>query len=172
MDAILFSVMDLCKRHGKLLRTDLDGTALLASIAFVESSGGKNNYPNFEPYWAPEGKVFTIEGKLQRSRHPLSNKLVVERFNEYGMASACSFSSWQILYHTAADLGFKKAPWLLWEDAIAILWVIKRLNVLVGHGAETIEHFADAWNSGSFRDRIIPKEYIEKVSDVYTKLTT
>ncbi|KKL98976.1 hypothetical protein LCGC14_1819020, partial [marine sediment metagenome] len=113
MDAILFSVMDLCERHGKLLRTDLDGTALLASIAFVESSGGKNNYPNFEPYWAPEGKVFTIEGKLQRSRHPLSNKLVVERFNEYGMASACSFSSWQILYHTAADLGFKKAPWLL-----------------------------------------------------------
>lgn len=172
MDAILSSVMDLCKRHGKLLEIDLDGTALLAAIAFVESSGGKNNYPNFEPYWAPEGKVFTIEGKLQRSRHPLSNKLVAKRFEEYGMASACSFSSWQILYHTAADLGYRRAPWLLWEDAIAILWVIRRLNAIAGHGAETIEHFADAWNSGTFRDRIIPKEYIEKVTDVYRKLTT
>lgn len=172
MDAILPSVMNLCKQHSRMLKADLDGTALLAAIAYVESSGGRNNYPNFEPYWAPEGKIFTIEGKLQRSKHPLSNKIVSDRFEDYGMASACSFSSWQILYHTAADLGFNKPPWMLWEDAIAILWVVRRLNAIAGHGAESIVHFADAWNSGSFRDRIIPGEYIEKVSDVYRKLTT
>ena len=170
MDAIIPSVMDLCKQHSESLNTNLNNTALLAAIAYVESSGGRNNYPNFEPYWAPEGKSFTIEGKIQTSRHPLSNKIVVERFDKWAMASACSFSSWQILYHTAADLGYRRAPWFLWDDTIAILWVVKRLNVLVKHGAETIEQFADAWNSGSFKDKIVPKEYIDKVSNIYNKL--
>jgi hypothetical protein len=87
------------------------------------------------------------------------------------MSSACSFSAWQILYHTAADLGYRRAPWLLWENEIAIVYVVKRLNAIAGYGATEVAHFADAWNSGSHRDRIVPKEYIEELKDRYERLT-
>lgn len=161
-------VRAICQANGSQLSTvQLDGPRLLMAIAMIESSGGMNNYPNFEPYWVPAGTVFTIEGKIQRGRHPLSNQLVVDRYADHGMASGCSFSAWQILYHTAADMGFKDKPWKLWDNKVAIHWVVKRLKKLEKQGAVSIEQFADAWNSGSFKDKIIPERYIKEVSEAY-----
>ena len=163
-------VKSICEAWGQSINTDLDGAKLLMAIAAIESSGGVNNYPNFEPYWVPEGTAFTIEGKIQQGRHPVSNPRVVDRYEAHGMASGCSFSSWQILYHTAADMGFKGQPWELWDDKVAVEWVVRRLNKLAKQGAKSIEQFADAWNSGSFKDRIIPERYIKEVSEAYQEV--
>jgi hypothetical protein len=157
----------ICRGNGDAVKGPLNGYALLAAIALVESTGGVNNYPNFEPYWVPEGNAFTIEGKIQKGRHPSTNSIVRARFDKFGMASGCSFSSWQILYHTAADMGYSGAPWELWNDHFAIQWVVKLLNRIYETGAETVANVADAWNSGTHKDRIVPEAYIKKLCAAY-----
>ncbi len=160
----------ICHANKDAVQGPLNGYALLAAIALVESTGGVNNYPNFEPYWVPEGTAFTIEGKIQKGRHPLTNSLVNARFLKYGMAAGCSFSSWQILYHTAADMKYSGAPWELWNDHFAIHWVVKLLNRIHETGADTIEKVADAWNSGTYKDRIVPEAYIAKLKAAYDEI--
>ncbi len=163
-------IRSMCHSMGHQINTDLNGAILLMAIAVIETSGGVNNYPNFEPYWIPDGTAFTIEGKIQKGRHPLDNLIVSERYAKHGMAAGCSYSAWQILYHTAADMGFDGKPWELWDNMVAITWVIKRLNKVAKLGASTVEQFADAWNSGSFKDKIVPERYIKELSEAYYEL--
>lgn len=170
LDALLERVNVLCEGHAHEVNGSLDGYRLLAAIAVVESTGGRNNYPNFEPYWIPEGEGGIVENSRQTGRHPKSNAVVVDRFAAYGLAAGCSFSSWQILYHTAADLGFVGQPWDLWDDEVAVEWVVKLLNRICSQGATTVEEVADAWNSGTFKDTIIPERYIEKFTNAYNAL--
>ena len=167
---MLTDVERICRAHSDAVKGSLNGYALLAAIAEVESSGGVNNYPNFEPYWVPEGTSFTIEGRIQKGRHPSSNSIVRLRYEKYGMASGCSFSSWQILYHTAADMGYVGVPWDLWNDHFAINWVVKLLNRIQEAGADTLAEVADAYNSGTHKDRIVPKHYIAKIDAAYKRI--
>ncbi|KKN47805.1 hypothetical protein LCGC14_0659260 [marine sediment metagenome] len=170
VEGVLPELDRLCRGNGDAIKGPLNGYALLVAIALIESTGGINNYPNFEPYWVPEGTVFTIEGRIQKGRHPLSNTLVNGRYNKFGMASGCSFSSWQILYHTAADMGYGGAPWDLWNDHFAIQWVVKLLNRIHETGADTVAKVADAYNSGTHKDRIVPELYIAKIEAAYNKI--
>ena len=160
----------LCRQWGDEVSGDLDGFCLLSTIAMVESSGGRNNYPNFEPYWIPKGKSGIIENSRQTGRHPISNTLVNHRFEMYGLSAGCSFSSFQILYHTAADIGYTGAPWMLWNDDMAIRWVVALLSRIIASGADTIEKIADAWNSGNHKDDIVPVEYIEEFRKTYNEI--
>jgi len=149
----------------------IDGDKLIQAIAVVETNDGLNSYPRFESGYAPKGFAATIQGRIVRGTGACFNSIVAERWKEWGMASACSFSKWQILAHTAMDLGFAEAPWLLWSDEVALPFVIKRLTVIRDrYHALTVADFADSWNSGTFRDKIIPQQYIDSVLDAYGKL--
>jgi len=132
---------------------------LLKTIAIIESDYGKNAYPRFEPaYW--------VGGKYWNDEYlPLL-------FN-YGLNIAGSFGVFQILYFTARRYGFNGNPIELTFITISIPYVIRLINDLITnpvYGVNSIETFADAYNSGNARDKYIPEEYIKKFMEVYNNL--
>lgn len=143
----------------------IDIERLLRAIAAVESSGGANNYPRFERAYAPAGFTATIQGHTVKGTGRAWNHIVAKRWAEWGMASACSWGPWQILYHTAADLGYDGSPVDLWTFSEP--WVRKRLDKIMRKGAATVEEIADAWNSGTHTDSITVPEYRAKVLAAY-----
>lgn len=137
---------------------DLNPLHLLIAIAGVESSYGVQNVPKYESAYAPGGLYY------RRAKY------VRDQYWIYGALSCCSYSSWQILYLSAYDLGCRDHPLELWKDEVAIEWVVKYLNVRVfGRGAKRISEIADAYNSGTHRDDIVPYEYIAKLEDCYAE---
>jgi hypothetical protein len=143
-----------------VLITDLE--RILRTIAAVESSGGRNNWPRLEPAYIPEGLEFTVQGRIVRGTGKLVNQVVRRRWDRWGLESAASWSPWQILYHTAADLGYEGMPHRLHDPDIARPWVERLVARIIARGATTPEQIADAWNSGTHKDNIVPHEYIEK----------
>ena len=136
---------------------------LLTAIAHAESSFGiHGGRLRTEPAYLPASRLpGTKDGFLFR-RH------VRDLFGLYGDAACGSWSSWQIMYPTAWELGFRGAPWGLADDAEAIKWVVKFLNVRAfGRGAETVRQVADAYNSGDHRDRFQPTAYMDEVEHYY-----
>lgn len=143
----------------------IDVERVLRAIAAVESGGGDNNYPRFEVSYAPAGKAFTVQGRVLRGTGRNWNPIVAERWARWGMPSACSYGPWQILYHTAADLGYDGNPVDLWW--LSENWVRKRLDRIMAKGANTVELIADAWNSGTHKDANTVPEYRAKVLAAY-----
>lgn len=134
-----------------------DPARLLGAIATVESAFGKYNVPKHERAFDFGGRLFNRELWLK-----------------WGSIQACSFSSWQIMFPVAVELGFDKNrhPCELSDDSIAIHWVIEYLKKRVfDRGAKTIREVADAYNSGSFKDSIVPFEYIGKVIQAYQNIS-
>lgn len=158
-------------RFGEI-EVDFDPERLLDAIALVESNGGHNNHPRFEGAFAPPNSLFTIQGRLQRGTGRNFNSIVERRWAQYGLRSACSYGPHQILYHTAADLGYRGPPEALSDPTTNAEWAWLLLRKLVERGARTIEQVADGWNSGSFKDGFVPHEYINKVLAAYHRLGT
>jgi len=135
---------------------DVDGGALLLALAEVESSGGTNAIPRFERAYSIGGYYY------RRASH------VRELWKRWGDWASCSYSSWQIMFVTATELGFSGSPQDLRRDPLAIPFVVKYLNVRAfAKGATTVAQAADAYNSGSFADAMVPADYIAKVQAAY-----
>lgn len=132
---------------------------LLKAIAKIESSFGSMNIPKHEKAFDNGGAYFNTEQR--------------ERWLRWGAWAACSYSSWQIMYPTACELGFDKAPWQrspgdLNDDAVAIIWVIEFIKKrILSKGAQDLRQVFDAYNSGTFKDFIVPTDYIEKATKYY-----
>lgn len=123
----------------------INGTAALAALAENESRYGQFNIPKHERAYDFSGKYFQPD-----------------LWRKFGSWSACSYSSWQLMYPVAVELGFAGRPQDLACDEIAIYWVMKYIDQrIIQKGCQTLEQFADAYNSGSFRDQIIPEKYIK-----------
>lgn len=154
-----------------LLPPTVDRQILMDAIAAQETAGGVNNCPRFEVSYMPTGFACTVQGRILRGTGANWNPIVQARWEKWGLASAASYGAHQVLYHTAADLGFDKHPALLWvEPDTCRQAVIARLNQIAAKGAQTVEQFADAWNSGSFRDRFEPKDYMRELRAHYDRL--
>lgn len=126
----------------------LNFTHLLQAIAMQESTYGQNNNPRFEPAYAPGGLYY-------KATH------VKNLYEKYGRDAACSWSSFQIMFITAFELGYREKPSDLKHDSIAIHWIIKYIEKRIFRfDPDKLEQIFDAYNSGSFRDKNIPKEYI------------
>ena len=152
----------------------ISGSLLLEAIAHVETNGGRANWPRLEAGYIPKGLAITAQGRVISGTGACVNQVVRQRWQRWAPDSwgtAASWGPWQILYHTAADLGFAGAPWELWTDAASRPWVMKRLEVIGRQGAATVEQFADAWNSGDFRDDRVPAVYIRSVAAAYKALS-
>lgn len=149
---------DLCKQYGGTLEKEapwLDGECLLKAIAMNESSYGSYNLPRFE-------KAYSYNQKGIYSNRDLWAK--------YGDWAACSYSSFQIMYPTALELGFNGSPMDLWKDSTAIYYVVELiLRRTIRKGATTVQHVLDAYNSGTFKDNNIPQEYINKGMIAYQR---
>lgn len=146
----------------------LDGDRLLDAIAAIETSGGANNWPRLEVSYMPLGYTLTVQGRLVTGTGVNFNAVVRPRWRKWGASTASSWSSWQILAHTAMDLGYAGDPRDLWHDEIALPFVVKRLIAIRDRqGAVTLSEFADAWNSGNCRDDRVPHEYVKAVLHAY-----
>lgn len=129
---------------------------LLGAIAYCESSLGIDNKPRFEKAYAPGGHYYRISLPVQDS------------YKQFGKDAACSYSSFQILYITAYEMGYRGTPRELADDMVAIQYVIRFLNRrIIRGGASDLEDIADAYNSGTFRDDNVPTAYIEKFTRAY-----
>lgn len=128
-----------------------DGILILAALAEVESSFGIYAIPRHE-------KIFDIGGVY-------CNK---DLWKQWGAWAACSYSSWQIMYPVSVELGFPGRPQDLMEDETAIHWVMEYIDKrILAKGCSNLWQFADAYNSGSFRDKVVPTTYIEKFNQAY-----
>lgn len=135
---------------------------LLLAIADVESSGGTNNVPRHE-------QAYDIGGFYWK-RSPQVRRAV----KMWGSFAACSYSSWQIMYPLALEMGLQESvdPVTLRQDEAALPWIVAALNVRVfGRGAANLKDVGDAWNSGSFTDASVPFEYIERLRSAYQART-
>ena len=137
---------------------DMDAAALLRALAQVESSGGAQAIPRFEPAYSIGGYYY------RRAKH------VRDLWREYGDWAACSYSPWQILYVVASELGFDGSPIHLRDATVAGKYVVRYLNRRIfARGAKTIAEVGDAYNSGSFADQMVPTQYIDKLDKAYRK---
>lgn len=149
----------ICEVHGLFLdklAPWMDGEICLKALATVESSYGIYNIPRHE-------KAYDLGGIYSKSYKPLLIK--------YGAMAACSWSSFQIMYPVAYELGFQGDPIELQNDELAIMWVMEYIRKrILDKGCSRLQDFADAYNSGTFRDKLIPEDYITKFMKAYLDL--
>lgn len=141
----------------------LDAQKYLLATCGVESSFGKTCGLRTEPAYSPGGLYYKRSPEIQKA------------FFTYGYAACGSWGPWQILYTTAAELGFGGQPWELY-GAASLPWVIRLINVrflphVAGTEEEIVKQLADAYNSGNSRDQSVPVPYINKVLQYYKRTT-
>lgn len=148
--------------HAALLQPKVEpwgnAQALLMALASVESDFGAWNVPRAEPSYMPGGRYYRSDDSQKQA------------YREWGALACCSYSSFQIMHPTARELGFAidRCPLDLWFDDIAIYFVIEYIRKrILERGANSVEAFGDAYNSGNHRDQNIPVGYIEKFKAAY-----
>lgn len=151
------------------LLPDFNISLLLDTIEAVETRGGV--WPRIEPSYMPRGVSRHVQGRQLIGTGTNVNPLVLERWRLYDLASAASYGPWQILYHTAADLGYTEHPFKLHFDEVSLPIVLNQLLKLVERdNITTLGRLADAWNSGNARDSIVPHIYIDEIERTYARL--
>lgn len=121
----------------------------LAALSLNESSGGMFKAPRYESSYAPGGTYFD---NGQRTR-----------YKTWGALCCCSYSSFQIMYPTAIELGYGGTPidlYLKDEDAIVLAIRYFEVRVFPKGTRVTLAQCADAYNSGNFCDNNVPEKYI------------
>jgi hypothetical protein len=150
----------------------VDCDKLLVAIASVETNGGRDNWPRVEAAYIPRGLSFTVQGHVITGSGACCNAITWPRWQRWGLGSAASWGWWQVLYQTAADLGYDGAPEDLMEPGVCEPFVVARLRKIATRGAKTVRDFADAWNSGTFTDDNTVPDYTAAVEAAYQKLTS
>ena len=133
----------------------LDINAVLWALSGVESSFGKlAHQARFEKSYARGGRYY-----LQ----PLDSL--------YGDAAAMSYGPWQVMYCNAHRVtnGFVSPHELQGMTFAAQIATVMWLDdAVLDRGAKTMREIADAWNTGSHRDSILPAPtYLERVEKFY-----
>ena len=144
---------ELCRIGGQMLhdeRVDVDFEALLWAIGGVESSFGRWNVPRHEAAYHRGGRYF--DRKLDR-RH--------------GCLAHCSYGPWQVMFPNVIAIKKQVEPALMLDPLHALPITVEWMRRVVRRGANTPTKIADAWNSGSHRDSIVPRKYIIKVLSLY-----
>jgi len=149
---------------------------LLDAIAMVETSGCSLGGMNFEESYMPEGSTFGIEGKVLRGTGRLFRAEVVEAFRAWGVFACCSVGPWQIMSSECWRFGYR-GPWIDLACSVNVVrpYVLKKLGAiardLVSHGiTPSVELIAEAWNTGSARDRFQNTDYQRWVRRAYDAL--
>ena len=139
----------------EIIPPDLNATALLTALAWQESLfgilGGRSRV---EPGYRPKGAYY--------------REHVLTLYDDFGDAAASSWSSWQVMYPTAWELGFRAYPWDLRDDGIAVAYVLRYIDRrAVQRGAVTVEKIARAYNSGTHEGP--ETDYMRRVRRYYDK---
>jgi hypothetical protein len=136
----------------------VDPTRFLAALSMCESNGGLYRVPKYENSYGPGGSYYSKE-----------------LYSKWGAWSCCSYSSFQIMYPTALELGYLGNPVELHlKDDVALTYVKKYFERRVFPKTIrpiTIGDAADAYNSGTFLDANVPAKYVANFYMFYNELT-
>ncbi len=145
-----------CRRVGVSLAlpagSGLDGAKVLWALSGVETGFGLNCMPRHEKGYCT--------GKY--SLHPT----IVTLTKRWGHAAHSSFGVWQVML---GNLGPNASP-ESFDTAVGCAEIAVthiNANILRGCTAITLAQIADAYNSGNFRDAIVPEVYIAAVARNY-----
>jgi len=136
----------------------VDPQVFLGAFSLCESSGGKNNKPKHE-------NAYDIGGTYCKGKQ-------FELVQQYGQAAACSYSSFQLMFICFYEMGFTPTPLQAGNDEYAMPAVVKFFNVRIFRERHLgIPNFigmaGDAYNSGNYKDRNVPADYINKLIKNY-----
>lgn len=138
----------------------VNAPALLSAICDNESSFGADCNPRLEASYL-RGSVRKYLG-IDSSGAP-GRWYNPDSWDAWGLYSACSHGPTQIMGATLWDLGYHDNPTNLSRDAVvAMIWTIRYIQARA-EGAATVEQIADAYNSGSYRDRFQPTAYMQEL---------
>src|SRR3990172_8801782 len=88
--------------------TPVEPIRFLSALSMCESSGGIHRVPRFEPGYGPSGKYYNRD-----------------LYAKWGAWACCSYSSFQILFTTATELGYTGNPVELHlKDEVTIVGVL------------------------------------------------
>ncbi|HVJ09709.1 MAG TPA: hypothetical protein VM554_15130 [Acidisarcina sp.] len=147
MSFVREQVADACKRWGAKLWVpeSIDGPRLLWALSGCESSFGANCTPRHEMAYCIG--IYSHDPR------------VIELTREFGHDAHCSFGPWQLLLVNASSFttpeDFVRVDRCAMETASYI-----NMRIIRAQKATTIEQIADAYNSGTWRDRSVPEKYI------------
>lgn len=146
----------LCRQFGSVLSlpSTIRGAQLLWALAGNESDFGD---------WCPPRHE---RGYHYGSRAYKRSKELRDLSAEWGCLAHCSFGPWQVLLVNAPGY----SPIELMSDAeLACKAAVEFLNrvTLGAQKADTLEEIADAYNSGNFKDDIVPHQYITRLKRNY-----
>lgn len=136
----------------------VDPQVFLGAFSLNESSGGKNNRPKHEP-------VYDVGGRYCKGTQ-------LNLCNQYGEAAACSYSSFQLMFVCFYEMGFSPTPLQAGDDEYAMAAIIKFFNMRIFKERHLgIPNFigmaGDAYNSGNYKDKNVPADYINKLIKNY-----
>lgn len=129
----------------------VDGPLMLWAISGNESSFGREReHVRAEPAYSPGGRYYLQSPDLQAY------------YKRFGVLACASFGSFQIMSVTAKELGFAGNPAELMNDETCAKWMATLITErFVKHqGATKLYEILDAYNSGSWRDKMVPAQYI------------
>jgi hypothetical protein len=127
----------------------------LAAFSLNESSGGWNITPRYEKVYGPGGRYY--------------NDLQRKLYLRYGDDACKSYGPFQIMFPIYFELGFMyTVPEIAGKFDYQMPVVIKYFNKRIFNHADRGEpNFlgmaGDAYNSGNYRDNIVPREYISRL---------
>lgn len=146
-------IANLCKLHARDLEPTPIGEPkqILWAFAGVESSFGQNFAPRHESSYCRRGKYY--DAALTR---------------EHGCLAHCSFGPWQVMF---PNFPTGTTPHDLLDELagpeLGVKAAIRRINLALRQGASDLAQLADAYNSGNFRDTLVPTEYVNEFLTKY-----
>ena len=146
----------ICIQFGPQLNTPpgIDRAQLLWALSGNESLFGD---------WCPPRHE---RGYHYGSRMYRRSKELRDLTKEWGCLAHCSFGPWQVMLVNAP--GYSPVE-LMADVELACKSAVDFLNrvTLGAQNASTLEEIADAYNSGNFKDDIVPHEYIARLKRNY-----
>ena len=138
-------------------KPDINPVAILVALAVCESDYGVNIKPRYEPTYSLGGKTFLQGGDLY-----------LKIWDIYDKDMPYSYGAFQVMLPVAYELGFRGTVEQLAQLEININWAIHYVNKrILKRGAYYPEQIADGYNSGSFKDKFKPVDYILKFMVAY-----
>jgi hypothetical protein len=122
-----------------------DGKALLGALAENESAFDRGDAPRFEPSY------------YYGSRKYEQSKELRDAIARQGALAACSWGPFQIMAMNALRLGYplEEPLYGLWHVDVSLPYVVKLVQeILTKQKPPSPDDFADAYNSGNWRDSI------------------
>jgi len=94
---------------------------------------------------------------------------VRELWQQHGVLASSSLGTFQLMYVTAYELGFRDHPIRLQDDDVAAVWATRFVDRSINRGAATLMEVFDSYNSGWHLDTNVPASYIERGCAFYER---